>query len=122
MFGKGISALSSLLDAAIKYNIIEKKGAWYYYGDETWQGRDNVRTTLETNPELAAELDAKLRAKMFPDKVQEEKPARKKAPVEEEAAPAPKVDEVKEPEPAYNAAPAAPRGRGRPPKTPSNLF
>jgi recombination protein RecA len=67
MFGTGISATGSLLDAALKYNLIQKSGSWYSYGEERiGQGRDNARNFLETNTDLAAELEQKLRAQMFP--------------------------------------------------------
>jgi recombination protein RecA len=67
MFGKGVSAISSILDAAVKYEIIDKKGAWYAYGEEKiGQGRDNAREFLENNPALAQEIEKKLRAIMFP--------------------------------------------------------
>lgn len=67
MFGKGVSAVSSILDAAVKYEIIDKKGAWYAYGEEKiGQGRDNARDFLENNPTLIAEIEKKLRAIMFP--------------------------------------------------------
>ncbi len=67
MFGKGISASGSLVDAAVKYNIIDKKGAWYAYGDEKiGQGRDNAKTFLESNPQLAIDIDKRLRDMMFP--------------------------------------------------------
>jgi recombination protein RecA len=65
-FGKGVSRIGSLLDCAVKYNVIEKKGAWYNYGEERWQGRDNARTYLEEHPEFALELDEKLRKQIFP--------------------------------------------------------
>ncbi|AEJ19519.1 recombinase RecA [Gracilinema caldarium] len=67
MFGKGVSAISSILDAAVKYEIIDKKGAWYAYGEEKiGQGRDNAREFLENNPVLAQEIEKKLRSIMFP--------------------------------------------------------
>ncbi|MDR2740240.1 MAG: recombinase RecA [Treponema sp.] len=67
IFGKGVSAIASLLDAAVKYEIIEKKGAWFSYGEEKiGQGRDNAKTYLEENPAFAAELEQKLRKIMFP--------------------------------------------------------
>jgi recombination protein RecA len=67
MFGKGISATGSLVDAAVKAEIIDKKGAWYAYNEEKiGQGRDSAKAYLEANPELAAEIDKKLRAMMFP--------------------------------------------------------
>ncbi|GHV90307.1 hypothetical protein AGMMS50268_08100 [Spirochaetia bacterium] len=67
MFGKGVSAMGSLLDAAVKYEIIDKKGAWYSYGEEkVGQGRDSAREYLETNPDFAREVDQKLRKLIFP--------------------------------------------------------
>ena len=67
MFGKGISALGSLVDAAVKYEMIDKKGAWYAYGEEKiGQGRDNAIAFLASNPQLAAEIDKRLRELMFP--------------------------------------------------------
>jgi len=66
-FGKGISRISSLLDCAVKYNIIDKKGAWYSYGEEkVGQGRDNAREYLEKHPEFSNELEVKLRKQIFP--------------------------------------------------------
>ncbi|MBU0928405.1 MAG: recombinase RecA [Spirochaetes bacterium] len=70
MFGKGISAIASLLDAAVKCGVADKKGAWYTYGDEKLgQGKENAKATLEQNPELASEIEAKVRAIFFPPKV-----------------------------------------------------
>ena len=66
MFGKGISASGSLLDAALRYEVIQKSGSWYSYGDERiGQGRENAKLFLEANPETALALDKQLRAKMF---------------------------------------------------------
>ena len=67
MFGKGISAIGSLLDCAVKYDLIKKSGAWYSYGDEKiGQGKDNARDYLEQRPDFAKELETKLRQKIFP--------------------------------------------------------
>jgi recombination protein RecA len=67
MFGKGISAAGSILDAAVKYELIDKKGAWYAYGEEKiGQGRDNAKLFLESNPPMALEMEQKLREIMFP--------------------------------------------------------
>jgi recombination protein RecA len=69
IFGKGISATASLLDAAVKYEIIDKKGAWFSYGEEKiGQGRDNAKTYLEENSAFAVEVEQKLRKIMFPDR------------------------------------------------------
>ncbi|MDR0390249.1 MAG: recombinase RecA [Spirochaetaceae bacterium] len=75
MFGKGISAIGSLLDAAVKYEIIDKKGAWFAYGEEKiGQGRDNAKEFLNTNPQLAADIENRLRALIFPDRSASPKP------------------------------------------------
>ncbi|MDR1238888.1 MAG: recombinase RecA [Treponema sp.] len=67
MFGKGVSAIGSLLDSAVKYNIIDKKGAWYSYGEEkVGQGRDSAREYLEQNSAFAQEVEEKLRKLIFP--------------------------------------------------------
>jgi recombination protein RecA len=71
IFGKGVSAIGSLLDAAVKYEIIDKKGAWYAYDEEKiGQGRDNAKQYLENTPAFAAEVEAKLRKLMFPGRNQ----------------------------------------------------
>ena len=73
IFGKGISATASLLDAALKYNLIEKSGSWYSYGtDRIGQGRDNAKDFLDANPVIAVDLDEKLRAIMFPSRKKSE--------------------------------------------------
>jgi len=67
MFGKGISAHGSLLDAAVKYGIIDKKGAWYSYGEEkVGQGRESAREYIQKNTAFAVDLEEKLRKIMFP--------------------------------------------------------
>ena len=67
IFGKGISRIGSLLDSAVKYNIIEKKGAWYSYGEEkVGQGRDNARDYLDQHPDFTNELETRLRKQIFP--------------------------------------------------------
>jgi recombination protein RecA len=72
MFGKGISSSASLLDAAVKNDIITKSGSWYSYGEERiGQGRENVKSFLENNPETMAEIDLKVRRILFPEQFQE---------------------------------------------------
>jgi recombination protein RecA len=67
IFGKGISASASLLDAALKYEIIQKSGSWYSYGEERiGQGRENAKLFLESNPDLAEEIDRRVRIELFP--------------------------------------------------------
>ena len=67
MFGKGISAIASMLDAAVKYGFIDKRGAWFTTETEKiGQGRENAIAFLETNTEYTKDLEIKLREKMFP--------------------------------------------------------
>lgn len=67
MFGTGISYVGSVLDAALKYDLIEKSGAWYSMnGEKIGQGRDKTVEYLENNPDIVKDLDQKLRAIMFP--------------------------------------------------------
>jgi recombination protein RecA len=63
MFGKGISKTGDVLDLAAGSDIVIKSGAWYQYeGDKIGQGRENAKLFLENNPEILAEIDAKVRA------------------------------------------------------------
>lgn len=74
MFGEGISYISSVLDAALKYEMLEKSGSWYSYnGEKIGQGREKTLDFLKDNPDIVADLDVKLRALMFPKKVKEPK-------------------------------------------------
>ena len=62
MFGKGISATGDILDLAANTDIVNKSGAWYQYnGDKIGQGRENAKLFLENNPEVRAEIEAKVR-------------------------------------------------------------
>jgi recombination protein RecA len=66
IFGKGISWSASLLDAAVKCSLIEKKGAWFAWGEEKiGQGRENAKIFIEQNPDVAMELEKKVRALLF---------------------------------------------------------
>ena len=68
LFGKGISPYGSLLDCAVKYELIDKKGAWYSYKeDKIGQGHDNAVKFLEDNPDVAIDLEKTLRAQLFPN-------------------------------------------------------
>jgi recombination protein RecA len=62
IFGKGISNMGCLLDLAEDVDIVVRKGAWYSYkGDNVGQGRDNTITYLLENPEVAAEIEQKVK-------------------------------------------------------------
>ncbi len=69
IFGKGISRPGEILDIAVEKSIVSKAGTYYNYGDtRLGQGRDNAKGFLEANPEVMAEIDAKLRELMSPPK------------------------------------------------------
>ncbi|MCS7264827.1 MAG: recombinase RecA [Armatimonadetes bacterium] len=63
-FGKGISWATSLLEAGVKYGVVQKSGNWFIYGDERLgQGRENAKAFLEAHPEIAAEIEKAVREK-----------------------------------------------------------
>jgi recombination protein RecA len=65
IFGEGISKMGEVIDMGVEFGIIQKSGSWFSYGtDKLGQGRDSVRLLLHDNPELAAEIEAKIRAKI----------------------------------------------------------
>ena len=62
LYGEGISRLGEVLDLGVAGHIVEKAGAWYAYnGEKIGQGRDNSREFLKENPELAIEIENKVR-------------------------------------------------------------
>ena len=62
MYGKGISRIGELLDIGVEAEIIKKSGSWFSYGDtKLGQGRDAVKTLLDDNPELAEEIEGKIK-------------------------------------------------------------
>lgn len=66
-YGEGISREGEIIDLGVKLGIVDKAGAWYSYnGDRIGQGKDNVRNFLKENPDLAADIDAKVRAQSLP--------------------------------------------------------
>jgi recombination protein RecA len=65
MYGKGISRAGEVLDIAVDAGIIQKSGSWYSYDTtKLGQGRDAVKELIQDNPEMMAEIEAKIRAKM----------------------------------------------------------
>ena len=69
IFGKGISISGSLLDAALQRDIIKKSGSWYSYdGKQIGQGRESVREFLDTNKEVFAEIDKRIRSELSLEK------------------------------------------------------
>ena len=87
MYGKGISHEGELVDLGLKFDILKRSGAWFYYGEtRIGQGRDNVKLLLSENTELAQEIETKLIDAMNAVVVEEVTPP---APAEDEEAPAP---------------------------------
>ncbi|MCL2792641.1 MAG: recombinase RecA [Spirochaetaceae bacterium] len=66
IFGKGVSATASLLDAAVNANIVQKSGSWYAYGEEKiGQGKENTKEFIEKNPQIMKEIETKVREVLF---------------------------------------------------------
>ncbi len=62
LYGEGVSKESELIDLGVKYNILDKSGAWYSYGkDRIGQGKDNSRIFLKDNPDIAMEIENKIK-------------------------------------------------------------
>jgi recombination protein RecA len=72
MFGEGISKTGEIIDLGVDFNIIKKAGSWFSYGEtKLGQGRDAVKNLLLDNPELSEEIEAKIRAEVTGDKLEE---------------------------------------------------
>ncbi|HMG62665.1 MAG TPA: recombinase RecA [Streptosporangiaceae bacterium] len=123
IYGQGISREGGLIDMGVEQGFVRKAGAWYTYeGDQLGQGKENARNFLRDNPELADEIETKIKEKLGvgPRKVEGAAPAVKeitpvvksvttrasKARAEKAAAAAAATPAV--PEPAAPAAPATP--------------
>jgi len=64
MYGDGISREGEVLEIGVNLGVLEKSGAWYIHnGDRLGQGKDNARDFLKENPQLAREIEAKIREK-----------------------------------------------------------
>jgi recombination protein RecA len=65
LYGEGISREGEIIELGVEHRIIEKSGAWYSYGKERiGQGKDNVRDYLKEHPEMAQEIEGKVRAEL----------------------------------------------------------
>ena len=85
LYGQGISRLGELIDLGVQHDIVNKAGSWYSYGeDRIGQGKDKVREFLKEHPEMANEIERKIRAILMPPKLEA---------VEDVAADAPDSDE-----------------------------
>ena len=70
LYGQGISREGEIIELGVQHGMIDKAGSWYSYGDDRiGQGKENVREFLKTNPDIAAEIEHRIRAKLLPDTV-----------------------------------------------------
>ncbi len=66
MYGEGISKWGELVDLAVQMDIVQKSGSWFSMGEERiGQGKDSVKTFLQNNPDIAAEVEAQVRANLL---------------------------------------------------------
>ncbi len=73
IYGKGISNEGCILDLACEYDIINKSGSWFSYKDDKiGQGRENVKTFLENNPDIMKEIEEQIKQKISGKNIQEE--------------------------------------------------
>ena len=64
-YGEGISRVGELIDLGVNTNMVTKSGSWFSYGDvRLGQGRENAKQFLRDNPDLADEIESKLREAM----------------------------------------------------------
>jgi recombination protein RecA len=67
LYGEGISREGELIELGVEHGLVKKSGAWYSYGDDRiGQGKDNVRQFLKDNPDMAADIERQVRAKLLP--------------------------------------------------------
>jgi recombination protein RecA len=65
IFGEGISKMGEIIDMGVELGILQKSGSWFSYdANKLGQGRDSVKELLRDNPEMSAEIEAKIRAKI----------------------------------------------------------
>ena len=65
IFGEGISKIGEILDMGVELGIVQKSGSWFSYdSNKLGQGRDAVKGLLLDNPELASEIESKIRARL----------------------------------------------------------
>ena len=63
LYGEGISREGEIIELGVAHKLVEKSGSWYAYaGEKIGQGKDNAREFLKTNPQIAEEIEAKIRA------------------------------------------------------------
>ena len=70
LYGEGISREGEIIELGVQHGLVDKAGSWYSYGsDRIGQGKENVREFLKTNPDVAEEIEQKIREKLLPKTV-----------------------------------------------------
>lgn len=106
LYGQGISREGGLIDMGVEHGFVRKAGAWYTYeGDQLGQGKENARNFLKDNPDLANEIEKKIKEKLGVG-VRPEEPATE-----------PGTDSAVSAAPAGDAAKAVPASAAKAPKT-----
>ncbi|MCG7949596.1 MAG: DNA recombination/repair protein RecA, partial [Candidatus Thiodiazotropha taylori] len=73
LYGEGISHQGEIIELGVQQGIVDKSGAWYSYnGDRIGQGKENVRNFLKENPDIADEIETRIRAELLPSPEAEE--------------------------------------------------
>jgi len=68
LYGEGVSREGEIIELGVALGLIEKSGAWYSQGgNRIGQGKENVRVFLKENPDIAQNIEAQIRAAMFPE-------------------------------------------------------
>ena len=63
MYGEGVSKMGEIIDLGVKAGVVEKSGAWFSYDSQRiGQGRENAKTFLKNNPDIAGKIEAPIRA------------------------------------------------------------
>jgi recombination protein RecA len=71
LYGHGISRMGEIIDLGVQHGIVDKAGSWYSYGDDRiGQGKENVREFLNSHPEMAEEIEGRIRSKLLPSKAE----------------------------------------------------
>ncbi len=77
LYGQGISKWSELVDLAVEMDIVQKSGSWFSMGDERiGQGKESVKTFLQANPDIAEDVEAKVRANLLKNNAAPKAPAK----------------------------------------------
>ena len=68
LYGEGVSREGEIIELGVALGLIEKSGAWYSQGgNRIGQGKENVRVFLKENPDISQNIEAQIRAAMFPE-------------------------------------------------------